>query len=76
MAATPPLKAHRPRSMAHELELMRLEHRADRLDAVLRELRRRARRHPAPGLMGRAIEGFRVELASVRQLLRETGDEL
>ncbi len=45
------------------------EHRAQRLDMVLRELRKRARHHPAPHLIGQAIEGLEAELAAVRRQL-------
>jgi hypothetical protein len=44
-------------------------HDAKRLDLVLRELRKRARHHPAPHLIGRAIEGLEAELAAVRRQL-------
>ena len=40
-----------------------------RLDMVLRELRKRAANHPAPHLIGRAIEGLEAELAAVRRQL-------
>lgn len=76
MAATIEMKTTRPRSVGRELELVRLEHRARRLDAVLRELRRRARYHPAPELIGRAIDGFQLELSEVRDLLQETREAL
>ena len=46
-----------------------LEHRARRLDSVVRELRKRARRHPAPHLIGQAIEGLEAELIAVRRKL-------
>ena len=46
-----------------------LEHRARRLDLVVRELRRRARHHPAPHLIGQAIEGLEAELIAVRRKL-------
>ena len=45
------------------------EHHAQRLGMVLRELRKRARDHPAPHLIGRAIEGLEAELAAVRRQL-------
>lgn len=57
-------------TLAQELELIRLERRAQRLELVLRELRRRARHHPAPILLGHAIDGFDTELAAVRSVLR------
>ena len=46
-----------------------LEHRARRLDSVVRELRKRARGHPAPHLIGQAIEGLEAELIAVRRKL-------
>ena len=46
-----------------------LEGRAHRLDLVVRELRRRARNHPAPHLIGQAIEGLEAELIAVRRRL-------
>jgi hypothetical protein len=46
-----------------------LEHRARRLDLVVRELRKRARNHPAPHLIGQAIEGLEAELIAVRRKL-------
>jgi hypothetical protein len=46
-----------------------LEHRARRLDMVVRELRRRARNHPAPHLIGQAIDGLEAELVAVRRKL-------
>ena len=46
-----------------------LEHRARRLDSVVRELRKRARHHPAPHLIGQAIEGLEAELIAVRRKL-------
>ncbi|HEX6618624.1 MAG TPA: hypothetical protein VF024_03135 [Solirubrobacteraceae bacterium] len=46
-----------------------LEHRARRLDMVVRELRKRARHHPAPHLIGQAIEGLEAELIAVRRKL-------
>jgi hypothetical protein len=46
-----------------------LEHRARRLDMVVRELRKRVRHHPAPHLIGQAIEGLEVELTAVRRQL-------
>jgi hypothetical protein len=46
-----------------------LEHRARRLDMVVRELRKSARNHPAPHLIGRAIAGLEVELTAVRRQL-------
>ena len=46
-----------------------LEHRARRLDMVVRELRKRARHHPAPHLIGQAIEGLEAELIAVRRRL-------
>lgn len=71
MAAAVEMRHDNPRSLAHELELVRLEHRAQRLDAVVRELRSRVRHHSAPHLIGRAIDGFDAELAAVRRLLRD-----
>jgi hypothetical protein len=44
-------------------------HRAQRLELVLRELRKRARQHPAPHLIGQAIDGLEAELAAVRRQL-------
>jgi hypothetical protein len=64
-----PRSAERPASLASQLERTRLEHRADRLEAVLRELRRRARNHPAPHLLRHAIDGFDHELTAVRRRL-------
>jgi hypothetical protein len=46
-----------------------LEHRARRLDMVVRELRKRARHHPAPHFIGQAIEGLEAELIAVRRKL-------
>ena len=46
-----------------------LEHRARRLDMVVRELRKRARHHPAPHLIGQAIEGLETELIAIRRKL-------
>ena len=46
-----------------------LEHRARRLDMVVRELRKRARHHPAPQLISQAIEGLEAELIAVRRRL-------
>jgi hypothetical protein len=46
-----------------------LEHRARRLDSVVRELRKRARHHPAPHLIGQAIAGLEAELIAVRRKL-------
>ncbi len=46
-----------------------LEHRAHRLEMVVRELRKRAHRHPAPHLIGQAIAGLEVELTAVRRQL-------
>jgi hypothetical protein len=46
-----------------------LEHRARRLDMVVRELRKRARNHPAPHLIGQAIDGLEAELVAVRRKL-------
>jgi hypothetical protein len=51
------------------LERDRLERHADRLGHVVRELRRRAHDHPAPHLIGRAIDGFEAELEAVRKQL-------
>jgi hypothetical protein len=48
-----------------------LEHRARRLDMVMHELRKRARHHPAPHLIGQAIEGLEAELVAVRRKLRD-----
>lgn len=48
-----------------------LEHRARRLEMVVHELRKRARRHPAPHLIGQAIEGLDAELVAVRRKLRD-----
>jgi hypothetical protein len=59
--------ANRPAPIA--LERTRLEHRAGKLDAVARELRKRARHHPAPHLLGRAIDGLDAELRAVRKRL-------
>lgn len=61
--------AERPASIVAELEQLRLEHRAARLEAVLRELRARARNHPAPRLLATAIGGFDAELIDVRRRL-------
>lgn len=47
----------------------RLEHRARRLDMVVRELRKRAQNHPAPHLIGQAIAGLEAELTAVRRQL-------
>jgi hypothetical protein len=47
-----------------------LEHRARRLDMVVRELRKRARHHPAPHLIAQAVEGLESELMAVRHRLR------
>jgi hypothetical protein len=46
-----------------------LEHRARRLTLVVRELRKRSRNHPAPHLIGHAIEGLEAELIAVRRQL-------
>jgi hypothetical protein len=46
-----------------------LEHRARRLELVVRELRKRARNHPAPQLIGQAIDGLDAELIAVRRKL-------
>ena len=46
-----------------------LEHRARRLELVVRELRKRARNHPAPQLIGQAIDGLEAELIAVRRKL-------
>lgn len=64
-----PATASRPGSIAAEPERARLEHRAGRLEAVVRELRKRAPNHPAPHLLGRAIDGFDAELRAVRRRL-------
>lgn len=56
-------------SAANQTAPKTLEHRARRLDMVLRELRKRARGHPAPHLVARAIEGLDAELAAVRRQL-------
>ncbi|MGZ4269704.1 MAG: hypothetical protein ACXVFN_02855 [Solirubrobacteraceae bacterium] len=53
-----------------ERRRVRLEDRAHRLGTVLSELRRRARSHPRPDLIGQAIYGFDRELAAVRRELR------
>jgi hypothetical protein len=37
---------------------------------VVRELRKRARHHPAPHLIAQAIEGLESELMAVRHRLR------
>jgi hypothetical protein len=66
------VNAPRRISLAVDLERRRLEHRAARLEAVMRELRARARNHAAPQLLGRAIEGFDVELDAVRRRLAAT----
>jgi hypothetical protein len=47
-----------------------LEHRARRLEMVVHELRKRAGSHPAPHLIGQAIEGLEAELITVRRKLR------
>jgi hypothetical protein len=64
-----PATADRPASIAAELERTRLQHRAGRLEAVVRELRKRTLHHPAPHLLGRAIDGFDAELRAVRKRL-------
>jgi hypothetical protein len=46
-----------------------LAHHAQRLDLVLRELRKRARPQAAPRLVGRTLEGLEAELAAVRRQL-------
>jgi hypothetical protein len=46
-----------------------LEHRARRLDMVVRELRKRAKGHPAPHPIGQALAGLEVELTAVRRQL-------
>lgn len=58
-----------PHVLADELKRLRLEDRARRLDAVAGELRKRARKHPAPWLIRRAIAGFDHELRAVRREL-------
>jgi len=69
-----PAIADRRRSIAVELERARLEHRARRMEAVVHQLRERARHHPAPHLLGRAIDGFDAELTSVRDRLAADPD--
>jgi hypothetical protein len=44
-------------------------HRTQRLELVLRELRKRARHHPAPHLIREAIDGLEAELAAARRQL-------
>ena len=58
-------------SITDELQRLRLEHRAARIDLVTRELRRRSAGHPAAHLIGRAIEGFESELVVVQRRLRK-----
>jgi hypothetical protein len=48
-----------------------LEHRARRLETVVRELRKRVPGHPAPHLVGQAIAGLEAELIAVRRKLRQ-----
>lgn len=69
-----PATADRPASIAAELERTRLQHRAGRIEAVVHQLRERARHHPAPHLLGRAIDGFDAELTSVRDRLAAVTD--
>jgi hypothetical protein len=58
-----------PRSVTKAVRRVALERPALRLDLVARELRRRAPANPAPGLVGRAVDGLEVELAAVRRQL-------
>jgi|tagenome__1003787_1003787.scaffolds.fasta_scaffold18109149_1 hypothetical protein len=59
-------------TIGHDLERRRLVHRADRMEAVIFELQRRARFHadrhgdvPAP--LRQAIGDFRIELRDLRR---------
>jgi hypothetical protein len=61
-------------SMLRELERRRLEDRANRMEAVVRELRARARHRQdrdgeVPTPLRDAIEGFREELAGIDRRL-------
>jgi hypothetical protein len=65
-------------SIAQDLELRRLTHRADRMQAVVEELQRRARFHAArhgavPAPLRQAIDDFRVELRRLRRRIAATG---
>jgi hypothetical protein len=62
--------ASSPAAMPSTIAPKALEHRARRLDRVVRELRKRARHHPAPHLIGQAIEGLEAELIAVRRTLQ------
>ena len=61
-------------SLARDLERLRLEERARRMEAVIRELRARARHREArsgevPVPLREAIDGFREELAGIDRRL-------
>ena len=61
--------ASSPAALRTALAPTTLEHRARRLDMVVRELRKRARHHPAPHLIGQAIDGLETELIAIRRKL-------
>ena len=61
--------ASSPAALRTALAPTALEHRARRLDMVVRELRKRARHHPAPHLIGQAIDGLETELIAIRRKL-------
>ena len=59
-------------TIGHDLELRRLTHRAERMEAVIFELQRRARFHAerhgdVPPPLRQAIGDFRLELRSLRR---------
>jgi hypothetical protein len=61
-----------------ELEIVRLRHRASRIQLVIARLRervveRRRAGDPIPSALGHAIHGFEIELQATRDRLSELG---